>query len=63
MYRQEHGVGLRCSDTEHYVDTALHCANNFDRTLSEESRDWINQKILTMWDKPELLISVQPRQR
>ncbi|KAI5366517.1 Putative cytochrome P450 [Septoria linicola] len=34
---------------------------NFDLALCEESRQWIDQKIFIMWDKPQLFVQFQPR--
>lgn len=32
----------------------------FDLELCEESRDWIDQKIFTLWHKPELFCKLTP---
>jgi hypothetical protein len=34
---------------------------NFDMELCEESKNWIDQKIFILWDKPPLHIKLSPR--
>jgi hypothetical protein len=33
---------------------------NFDLALDERSRNWLDQKMFTMWEKPDLLVKLTP---
>lgn len=35
----------------------------FDLELLPESRDWMDQRIFFLWDKPALMVKITPAQR
>ncbi|KAK8199757.1 cytochrome P450 [Phyllosticta capitalensis] len=48
-----------------YHEMRLIAANilwRFDFDLQEESKDWANQKVYTLWEKPKLMCKVVPRE-
>ncbi|KAK7534219.1 cytochrome P450 [Phyllosticta citribraziliensis] len=48
-----------------YHEMRLIAANvlwRFDLQLREESRDWVRQKVYTLWEKPRLMCKVVPRE-
>lgn len=34
---------------------------NFDLTLAPESKNWLDQKIYNLWQKPPLMVHLTPR--
>lgn len=34
---------------------------NFDMELDQPEKDWMDQKVFGLWDKPELMIKLKPR--
>lgn len=34
---------------------------NFDMTLEERSKTWIQQSVYTLWDKPPLYVKIKAR--
>lgn len=34
---------------------------HFDLTLCPESANWTDQKVYYLWDKPKLMVTLQPR--
>lgn len=34
---------------------------NFDMELDQPEKDWMDQRIFFLWDKPELMIKLKPR--
>jgi len=39
------------------------CLWNFDYELCEESENWMDQKIYTLWEKKPLMVRLNPVQR
>lgn len=33
---------------------------SFDLELQPESRDWMNQRVFTLWEKGELMVKLKP---
>lgn len=47
-----------------YVEMKLILARvvwNFDMELDATSKDWANQKMFILWDKPALMVRLTPR--
>ncbi|KAJ5977320.1 hypothetical protein N7501_000662 [Penicillium viridicatum] len=47
-----------------YVEMRLILARmvfNFDMELDQPEKDWMDQKVFALWDKPELMIKLKPR--
>lgn len=36
---------------------------NFDMTLDQGSRGWLDQKVFNFWDKPALMVHLTPATR
>ena len=34
---------------------------NFDMELDQPEKDWMDQQVFFLWDKPELMIKLKPR--
>ncbi|KAJ5187340.1 hypothetical protein N7449_010334 [Penicillium cf. viridicatum] len=34
---------------------------NFDMELDQPEKDWLDQKVFTLWEKPELMVKLKPR--